>query len=92
MTAPGKSRSSGCFATIRMTARFGAGHAAGAAVGSVFADVGWAGEQAKWREPRKLLAGAGVGRVLLDGLLRLDAARGLEHGGGWRVDFYLEIR
>jgi hypothetical protein len=68
MTAPGKRRSSGCFATIRMT-----------------------GARANWREPGKPLAGAGVGGALLDGLLRLDAARGLERGGKWRFDFYLEI-
>jgi hypothetical protein len=33
-----------------------------------------------------------MGAAFLDGLVRFDVARGLERGGGWRVDFYLEVR
>jgi hemolysin activation/secretion protein len=59
---------------------------------SLFADIGWAGDRAKWSQPGTPLSGGGLGAALLDGLVRLDVARGLERGGGWRVDFYLEVR
>jgi hypothetical protein len=59
---------------------------------AVFADIGWAGDRTSWLEPGRPLAGAGVGAAFLDGLVRLDFARGLERGGGWRADFYLEVR
>jgi len=59
---------------------------------SLFADIGWAGDRAKFSRPGTPLSGAGLGAALLDGLVRLDVARGLERGGGWRVDFYLEVR
>jgi hypothetical protein len=59
---------------------------------SLFADAGWAGARSAWSDQERALTGAGVGASLLDGLVRLDAARGLDRGAGWRLDFYLEIR
>jgi hypothetical protein len=40
------------------------------------------------------LSGVGAGVSILDGLVRLDVARGLQPVGqrGWRVDAYLEGR
>jgi hypothetical protein len=49
-----------------------------------FSDVGWAGPRAGLGRGRALPA-AGVGFSALDGLLRLDLARGLRTGGGWKL-------
>ena len=38
------------------------------------------------------ISAAGVGFAFLEGLVRLDAARGLDRGAGWRVDFFFELR
>ncbi len=58
----------------------------------VFADVGWAGARADWARGPGRIAGAGAGLAMLDGLARVDIARGLRGTGGWRADFYLEIK
>jgi hypothetical protein len=36
--------------------------------------------------------GAGIGITALDGLARLDVARGLSSDGRWRADLYFELR
>ena len=59
---------------------------------SVFYDVGWAGDRRDWRSPGHPLSGAGVGISLLDGLLRLDIAKGVRPNRGVRVDLTLEAR
>ncbi len=59
---------------------------------SVFGDVGWAGPRALWRTQSAPISAAGFGFAFLEGLVRLDAARGLDRGAGWRVDFFFEIR
>jgi len=41
-------------------------------------------------DPEGLRSSAGVGVSLLDGLLRMDWARGLSAGDPWRVHFYLD--
>jgi len=59
---------------------------------SVFADAGWAGPRATWRTQSAPISAAGAGFAFLGGLVRLDAARGLDRGAGWRVDFFFEVR
>jgi hypothetical protein len=59
---------------------------------SVFYDLGWAGDRRDWRHPGRPLSGAGVGISLLDGLMRLDIAKGLRPNRGIRVDLTLEAR
>jgi hypothetical protein len=58
----------------------------------VFADLGWAGDRARWRAIGQPLSGAGVGMTVLDGLVRVDLSRGIAPGRGWRVDSYLNAR
>ncbi|MCA0374101.1 MAG: hypothetical protein LCH84_00435 [Gemmatimonadetes bacterium] len=54
----------------------------------LFYDIGWAGSRKTFGQvqPQR---GAGFGFGLLDGLLRLDFARGLYPSKGWRTDIYL---
>jgi hypothetical protein len=54
-----------------------------------FFDVGWAGSRKTFGQiqPQR---GAGVGLGFLDGLFRLDLARGLYPYKRWRFDLYLE--
>ncbi len=54
-----------------------------------FFDVGWAGSRKRFGQiqPQR---GAGMGLGFLDGLFRLDVARGLYPFKGWRTDLYLE--
>jgi hypothetical protein len=54
-----------------------------------FTDAGWAGERdaVDWDGAK---ASAGVGLSVLDGILRLDVARGWKGGSDWRVDLYLD--
>ena len=57
----------------------------------LFYDVGWAGED--WGHPgRDLLSGAGVGASFLDGMVRVDVARGIQPREEIRADIYLEAR
>jgi hypothetical protein len=55
----------------------------------VFFDVGWVGDRRDWTRPGRPLSGAGVGASFLDGLVRLDVAKGITPRRGVRVDFYL---
>ncbi len=54
-----------------------------------FFDAGWAGSRDAFSQGR-MLRGAGAGLSFLDGIIRLDVARGLGIGGGWRTDLYFE--
>ena len=56
---------------------------------SVFGDAGWAGPKGGFGfdDP---WAGAGVGASLLDGVVRLDLARGVRRGESWRLYLYLD--
>ncbi len=60
----------------------------GARVG-VFADAAWAGPRSAFslNDP---YASVGVGGSLLDGLVRLDVARGVRRGDAWRIVVYLD--
>jgi hemolysin activation/secretion protein len=54
-----------------------------------FFDVGWAGSRRALGQVQPM-RGTGVGVGVLDGLLRLDVARGLYPLKGWRTDLYLQ--
>jgi hypothetical protein len=59
---------------------------------AAFYDVGWAGRRADFARPGRPLSGAGVGVSFLDGLFRIDLARGIWPEQRWRTDLYLEAR
>ena len=60
---------------------------------TVFGDVGWAGPRDLLLDrPGRVMSGAGVGASVLDGLLRLDLARGIRPEQHWRLDLYVEAR
>jgi hypothetical protein len=56
---------------------------------TVFYDVGWAGSRNDVTNVGRPLSGAGIGLSFLDGLLRIDVARGIWPEKRWRTDFYL---
>lgn len=56
---------------------------------TVFSDVGWAGPREDFWRGRPLI-GAGIGASLIDGLIRIDLARGLRAPTGWRLEFYFD--
>jgi hypothetical protein len=53
----------------------------------VFYDLGWAGSRSAFSQGG-LQRGVGFGLGFLDGLFRLDVARGLGPFKGWRTDLY----
>jgi hypothetical protein len=55
----------------------------------LFADLAKAAQRDRLSLKRPL-AGVGIGASFMDGLLRLDVARGLRSPTGWRVDFYTD--
>ncbi|HVT39781.1 MAG TPA: hypothetical protein VHE78_12090, partial [Gemmatimonadaceae bacterium] len=57
-----------------------------------FGDVGWAGDRHDFSRPGRPLSGAGIGSSFLDGLIRLDLARGLYPARQWRFDMYLDAK
>ena len=54
----------------------------------LFYDVGWAGSRKTFGQV-KPQRGAGLGFGFLDGLMRIDFARGQYPGKGWRTDLYI---
>ena len=58
----------------------------------VFGDLGWAGRRDDWQHPGRPISGAGVGASVLDGLIRLDVARGIYPRQKVRLDLYVEAR
>jgi hypothetical protein len=58
---------------------------------AAFSDIGWAGDKAAFRNGKPLI-GTGVGASILDGLIRLDLARGMRAPKGWRFDLYFDGR
>jgi hypothetical protein len=58
----------------------------------VFADLGWAGPRDGWNAIGRPLSGVGVGASFLDGLVRIDLARGVHPRWQTRLDLYLEAR
>jgi len=58
----------------------------------IFGDLGWAGPREAFSHPGRPLSGVGVGTSFLDGLFRLDVAKGIYPNRSVRVDLYLEAR
>ena len=58
----------------------------------VFIDAGWTGDRRAWHAQGRALSGMGVGASFLDGLVRVDLARGMYPAKQTRLDFYLEAR
>ena len=58
----------------------------------VFADVGWAGDRKSWNAMGRPASGVGVGLSFLDGLVRIDLARGIYPRQQWRFGTYLEAK
>jgi hypothetical protein len=58
----------------------------------VFGDVGWAGDRKNFSAPGRLMSGVGVGASVMDGMIRLDVARGLWPQKAVRVDLSVEAR
>ena len=56
---------------------------------TLFSDWGWAGPRPAFANGRPLVS-AGAGASFLDGIIRLDLARGLRSPRGWRFDFYVD--
>jgi hypothetical protein len=56
----------------------------------IFGDIGWVGSREEMRNVGLPMSGVGAGVSMLDGLMRLDVARGLNPIRQWRVDFYLD--
>ena len=56
---------------------------------ALFADAGWAGERDDF-DSDDALFGGGIGFTLMNGLLRLDVARGFTAPTGWRIHFHLD--
>jgi hemolysin activation/secretion protein len=56
----------------------------------VFYDAGWAGPRDEWTRSQGNVRGAGVGVSFLDGLARIDLARGLDPSTVWRMHLYVE--
>ncbi len=75
--------------TAYWLARAEMGTSVAMARGILFGDLGWAGPRGDLRSGRPL-SGVGLGASLVDGLLRLDLARGRRGSGGWRLHFYLD--
>ena len=59
---------------------------------TVFFDVGWAGSRSNWWSEGRPIMGAGVGLSLLDGLLHVDLAHGIQPSRSWRGATYLDAR
>ena len=59
---------------------------------SLFYDLGWAGDRDAWSAQGRPITGAGIGLSVLDGLLRLDVAKGIRPNRGIRADLTLEAR
>jgi len=58
----------------------------------IFGDVGWAGARQNFSSPGRLMSGVGVGASVMDGMIRLDVARGLWPQKAVRVDLSVEAR
>jgi hypothetical protein len=59
---------------------------------TVFFDAGWAGSRTDWWSEGRPIMGAGVGLSLLDGMLHVDLAHGIEPSRSWRGAMYLDAR
>lgn len=58
----------------------------------LFGDLGWAGSRTDFSHPGRPLSGAGVGASFMDGLIRIDVAKGIYPEKAIRTNLYLEAR
>ncbi|HEY5085782.1 MAG TPA: ShlB/FhaC/HecB family hemolysin secretion/activation protein [Gemmatimonadaceae bacterium] len=58
----------------------------------IFGDLGWAGDRHDWNQRVVPVSGAGVGASFMDGLIRMDLAKGIRPLGGVRASLYLDAR
>ncbi|PYO80391.1 MAG: hypothetical protein DMD63_01205 [Gemmatimonadetes bacterium] len=58
----------------------------------MFADLGWAGSRSDFSHPGRPLSGAGVGASFMDGLVRVDLAKGIYPEKAVRANLYVEAR
>ena len=58
----------------------------------VFGDLGWAGPRTDFSHPGRPLSGAGVGASFMDGLIRIDVAKGIYPEKSVRANLYVEAR
>ena len=58
----------------------------------LFADLGWAGSRENFSKPGRPLSGAGAGVSFMDGLVRLDVAKGIYPEKSVRAHLYVEAR
>jgi hypothetical protein len=58
----------------------------------VFGDLGWAGDRNNFAHPGRPLSGAGVGASFMDGLIRVDLAKGIYPEKSFRANLYVEAR
>jgi len=58
----------------------------------VFGDLGWAGNRTDFSHPGRPLSGAGIGASFMDGLIRLDLAKGIYPEKSVRANLYVEAR
>ena len=56
----------------------------------LFYDAGWAGARDDWSKSRGNIRGAGGGVSFMDGLARIDLARGVDRRSVWRAHLYVE--
>ena len=60
--------------------------------GIMFGDLGWAGSRTDFSHPGRPLSGAGVGASFMDGLVRIDVAKGIYPEKSVRANLYVEAR
>ena len=72
--------------------RFELGANVAAARPIIFGDFGWAGSRTAWGDVGRPMSGVGVGASFLDGIFRIDLARGMHPKWQTRLDLYLEAR
>jgi hypothetical protein len=58
----------------------------------VFGDLGWAGSRTNFSHPGRPLSGAGIGASFMDGLIRIDVAKGIHPEKAVRANLYVEAR
>ena len=58
----------------------------------VFGDLGWAGSRTDFSHPGRPLSGAGIGASFMDGLIRIDVAKGIYPEKSVRANLYVEAR
>lgn len=68
------------------------GYGAAAFRRALFFDLGWAGDRHAWSEMGRPASGVGGGLSFMDGLIRMDLARGLYPAKQWNFALYLDAK